>query len=421
MDAIKVFAKEIQIAELLNDEPNLFSIPNDNSGMLFRELEKVKKLTSNNPRQQLRIDSLSNYLEHYIQCCLKPGIGISINLSDSNKKLWHGSLSSTAISKLILSIQNEERALLIERKNDNEHSLSVIKQFCMYLFIFLNLFIGMLLVLFLKYLRKVQNKHLRQEELIIINEQLAELNLEKENRALELIIANHELAFQNTEKENRASELIIANKELAFQNTEKENRASELIIANDELAFQNREKENRAFEFIIANKELEFQNTEKENRAAELTIANTELAFQNTEKENRAAELTIANTELAFQNTEKENRAKELILAVEELAFQNSEKEKRAIELIMANDNLKIAEGQQQQHINGLEEMMFMTSHRVRQPVMNILGLSALLRDSTSITEQEQLVDGLEKSAFILDTFTRELTVLLGSLQKIGK
>lgn len=95
-----------------------------------------------------------------------------------------------------------------------------------------------------------------EEELVIVNVQLAFQNEEKEKRANELLIANKELKFQNKNKEKRAAELIIANKELLFQSSEKQNRADELIIADIELAFQNDEKEKR----VIENKELEDSN-----------------------------------------------------------------------------------------------------------------------------------------------------------------
>jgi PAS domain S-box-containing protein len=254
------------------------------------------------------------------------------------------------------------------------------------------------------------------EKVLAEHVQLYDLQ-ERESRAAELFIANKALAFQNEEKELRASELIIANKELAFQNKEKEDRANELIIANKKIALHNDEKENRARELIIANKELAFQNAEKEIRAAELIIANKELAFQNTEKENRAAELRIANKELAFQNIEKEIRARELIVANKELAFQNKEKEKRAIELKASNNALKKAKEFLTEHIRGLENMLSMTSHGVRQPVANILGIIQLLDKSvTSPAELKKLMDYIKEAALALDTFTKRLTVFMFNL-----
>ncbi|MEO5891820.1 MAG: hypothetical protein ABIQ31_16350 [Ferruginibacter sp.] len=173
---------------------------------------------------------------------------------------------------------------------------------------------------------------------------------------------------------------------------------------------------------LIANKELAFQNEEKEKRAAELIIANKELAFQNEEKEKRAAELIIANKELAFQNAEKEKRAAELIIANKELLFQNEEKEKREQKLISAYYELQKAEEYLKDYIKGLEEMMFITSHKVRQPVANILGLAPLLSEFLrSPLKLKTLVNYINRSALDLDAFTRELTNYIGSREKKSK
>jgi hypothetical protein len=212
---------------------------------------------------------------------------------------------------------------------------------------------------------------------------------------------NHLYHQKYISRSSRPADWAIVNKRAAFQNTEKENWAAELIIANKQLAFQNKEKENRAAELVIANKELAFQNDEKENRAAELIIANKELAFQNDEKENRAAELVVANKELAFQNEEKEKRADELTTACNELE--------------KADEYLK-------EYIKGLEKMMFITSHKVRQPVCNILGIVSVLDQFVkSPQELKKLVGYLKTSAIALDDFTKELTSFIYALEKKGK
>ncbi len=133
--------------------------------------------------------------------------------------------------------------------------------------------------------------------------------------------------------------------------------------------------------------------------------------------------MIIANEELVFQNQEKENRAAELIIANEELAFQNQEKENRAAELIAANLELKKAEEYQIEYIKGLEEMMFMTSHKVRQPIANILGLSYLLHHQSvnSPDDLKESLDFIKQSALSLDTFTKELTQFIFNLGEKGK
>lgn len=175
-------------------------------------------------------------------------------------------------------------------------------------------------------------------------------------------------------------------------------------------------------ELIAANKELAFQVAEREKRAEELKIANAELAFQNEEKEKRAAELVIANRELAFQNKEKEKRAAELIIANKELSFQNQEKEIRAMELNTAYNELKKAEEFLKEYVLGLEEMMFITSHKVRQPIANIIGISRMIEQSIgSPRDLKKMIDYIKESALSLDTFTKELTKFMSDLEKKGK
>lgn len=141
-----------------------------------------------------------------------------------------------------------------------------------------------------------------------------------------------------------------------------------------------------------------------------LNIANNTIVFQHKEREKLATELLIANKELVYQNEEKEKRAAELLIANKELAYQNEEKEKRATELLLANRELKKAEEQQKEYIKGLEEMMFMTSHKLRSPIANILGVLHHLDSLTLPPEAEEMKTFLKQCAQSLDHLTRELT-----------
>lgn len=172
----------------------------------------------------------------------------------------------------------------------------------------------------------------------------------------------------------------------------------------------------------LANKTLQDQNLERALREEELLIANKELAYQNSEKEKRAAELVLANIELLYQNGEKEKRAAELVIANRDLILQNEEKEKKAVELIGAYRNLKNAEEHLKDHILGLEEMMFITSHKVRKPVANIIGLTNMLDDFiTSPVRLRKLIHFLKLSAEELDSFTKELTEFIGNIGRKEK
>ncbi|WP_179414245.1 diguanylate cyclase [Mucilaginibacter sp. E4BP6] len=194
----------------------------------------------------------------------------------------------------------------------------------------------------------------------------------------------------------------------------KETGTVELTVAYKELQFQNQQKEARAAELAIANEELLFQNQEKENRVIEL-------AFQNSEKEKRAAELAIANIELAFQNEEKGKRAAELLILNQELIYQNEVKDKFAFELKQAYKKIKKAEEYLKEHAKSLEQMKIMTSHKVRKPVANIIGLTGIIGNFIHSPYQlKKMVKYIELSATSLDVFVNEFTVLIEELEQKG-
>ena len=151
----------------------------------------------------------------------------------------------------------------------------------------------------------------------------------------------------------------------------------------------------------------------------ELFVAYRELSYRHDELEKCAADLGIANRKLSMQNEDKKKRAAELIIANKELAFQNKEKEKRAVELAEACEELRKSEISLIQYILGLEEMMFLTSHKVRQSITNILGVSEVIDKSINSPEElRKLVGYLKDSATSLDVFTRDLTTLMSKMEK---
>jgi PAS domain S-box-containing protein len=76
------------------------------------------------------------------------------------------------------------------------------------------------------------------------------------------------------------------------------------------------------------------------------------------------------------------------------------------------------AEEERKQHMKSLEEMLFMISHKVRQPVANILGLSdMLLKYAHSPEEQLNMLRLLNESAQSLDSFTTELTEFIYKIE----
>jgi len=73
-------------------------------------------------------------------------------------------------------------------------------------------------------------------------------------------------------------------------------------------------------------------------------------------------------------------------------------------------------------YVQGLEEMMFMTHHKVRQPVANILGMVMLMDEYANSPEELKKIAGyMKQSALHLDAFTRELTAFVSSLEQKEK
>lgn len=69
------------------------------------------------------------------------------------------------------------------------------------------------------------------------------------------------------------------------------------------------------------------------------------------------------------------------------------------------------------EYINGLEQMLFITSHKVRQPITQIMGMSELLNKSQSTREDLLLItDYMKVAVNSLDSFTKELTLFMNSL-----
>ncbi len=69
---------------------------------------------------------------------------------------------------------------------------------------------------------------------------------------------------------------------------------------------------------------------------------------------------------------------------------------------------------ERQAYVKALEEMMFLTSHKMRQPVANCLGLLKLV-DAKNPSQEDfgKIYTHLQTSALDLDKFTREVTAFI--------
>lgn len=81
---------------------------------------------------------------------------------------------------------------------------------------------------------------------------------------------------------------------------------------------------------------------------------------------------------------------------------------------VLINDR-KQAEEEKENHVKGLEEMLFMTSHEVRKPIASCLGLMNLVESGKPLRQEElwKIIEHLKLSALELDAFTKKLTAFI--------
>jgi PAS domain S-box-containing protein len=79
----------------------------------------------------------------------------------------------------------------------------------------------------------------------------------------------------------------------------------------------------------------------------------------------------------------------------------------------------KKAEEKKIEYMNGLEEMLFITSHKVRQPITQMLGMVSLLnKEECTHADLLQITGYMKDSLHSLNNFTKELTQFLTKLQE---
>lgn len=96
--------------------------------------------------------------------------------------------------------------------------------------------------------------------------------------------------------------------------------------------------------------------------------------------------------------------------------------EKLIIKLNAAEAELAATKAELRDVTCGLEEIMFQTTHKVRQPIAELSGLSNLLDQSKqSQSELKKITGYLKYSISTLDTFTRDLIKFISNLLGIKK
>lgn len=162
---------------------------------------------------------------------------------------------------------------------------------------------------------------------------------------------------------------------------------------------------SRDWRYLYVNKSLTRQvNLNKE----ELIGKKMEEVYPGIEKTHMFKQLEIAMNESKSMMLYNEFKFPDGSIDFFELIIQPIP-EGLFIMSMVINDRVKM-DLERKKYVEQLEEMLYMTSHMIRQPVTNIVGLteSLDLHENLSIEEIKQL-NFIKKSALDLDEFTHDL------------
>lgn len=134
-----------------------------------------------------------------------------------------------------------------------------------------------------------------------------------------------------------------------------------------------------------------------------------------------ADESIISKNQFVFQHDMENKRQTGQPLAEKDSAPECTKPKKRTDELIEAYNESGNEEEFLKAYVHGMEKMVTITNHKVRQPVANILGMANLMDYVNSPEELKTIVEYMKRSALDLDAFTNELTDFIGNLEQKGK
>jgi signal transduction histidine kinase/CheY-like chemotaxis protein/CHASE3 domain sensor protein len=374
--------------------------PFTNAGnKLSEHLEKVKKLTKDNPEQQTNIAELEKELKNRFSE-LKYGIDARRKDFETAREFilsGTGKATQDSIRKIIDNALDIENKLLTERKQNSDNDAGFFNK--VFIILLAMVFIVLVVVFNLVFvnLKTLKRSETKTSDKNWLLTGYTELNGKLKGDQTIEELANNTISFLCTylkanigavyQFSTHENELILSgqyafsspgdvkskfavNEGLIGQAAWEQKQISiddlsdsGICITSSVLNVKPRHLlitpylfEGKTMGVIEIGRLTDFNDTEKEFIDASMDIiaisVNSAIArkqiqelleetqHQNDEKEKRAQELGVANKELAFQNEEKEKRAQELGVANKELAFQNDEKEKRAEELGIANKEL---------------------------------------------------------------------------------
>jgi len=175
--------KILSIAKDIETASDGFVISNDSTFLkplypaaktAFTSIDELKQLTVDNPKQQLRIDSLELYMHKLLEFSFKTvGLrsrqGLTPAIAFASRK--EGKYYCDRISQIIGTLQQTENILLTKRKQTNGHSQITFKQLSRVIFLSMVAITILLLILIDKYLQQSKEKEKRTMELALANEE----------------------------------------------------------------------------------------------------------------------------------------------------------------------------------------------------------------------------------------------------------
>ena len=133
-------------------------------------------------------------------------------------------------------------------------------------------------------------------------------------------------------------------------------------------------------------------------------------------------EVADDNEALLTQKKELEQCETDLKHANKTIEQHNSIRKEQVEQLKAAKREIEKATKIQKIYERGLREMMYIISHKIRQPIAKIMGLSLLLEDGIENPEDlHQIVTYMKESSKLLDVFTKELTAFVHQQENIKK
>jgi len=134
-----------------------------------------------------------------------------------------------------------------------------------------------------------------------------------------------------------------------------------------------------------------------------------------------ADESIISKNQFVFQHDMENKRQTRQSITEKDSVPECAKLKKRTDELIDAYNESGNEEEFLKAYVHGMEKMISITNHKVRQPVANILGMANLMDYVNSPEELKTIVEYMKRSALDLDAFTNELTSFIGNLEQKGK